>query len=114
MEALILGVSGAVITGIAGYYAARLKNSGTVDTSDAASLWAESNALRKEYKERAEQLEAQLKDVNTKLQSVMDELAQMKLSNINMAAKIAELERLIEELQRKNKELLELKQKDHV
>ena len=86
------------------------KTSGTISTSEAATLWAESNKLRQEYRERAENLEKQLEEVNTKLQSVMDELGKLRINSATMIEKIAELKALIADLREENKRLLAAKE----
>lgn len=114
-------VGGATIVGniIVGRWNARSidrKSSGTVDTSEAAQLWAESNALRQEYKvqaevnqKRAENLEAQLEEVNAKLLSVMGELTKLKANSDTMIQKIDELKKIIANLRAENERLLKLK-----
>lgn len=93
------------------------KNSGSIQTSEAVDLWAESNALRQEYKEqaeanqtRADKLEAQLKEVNAKLLKVMDELTSLKANSDTMIKKIDELKVIISELRAENARLIALKQ----
>lgn len=98
--------AGVVVSGIVTYFIARRNNSGSISTSDAASLWKESNDLRQEYRSRAESLEAQLTTVNAKLQSVMDELGKLRSSSADMTVKISELQSIIKELQEENKRLL--------
>lgn len=103
--------AGVVVSGIVTYFIARRNTSGNISTSDAASLWQESNTLRKEYRERAENLEKQLEAVNTKLQSVMDELGKLRLNSATMIEKINELKEVIESLREENKRLLALKER---
>lgn len=93
------------------------KNSGSIQTSEAVDLWAESNALRQEYKEqaeasqlRAEKLEAQLKEVNGKLLKVMSELTSLKTNSDTMLDKIEELKSIISKLRKENARLIALKQ----
>lgn len=102
--------AGVVVSGIVTYLIARRTSSGNISTSDAASLWKESNALRQEYRDRAEQLEEQLKAVNAKLQSVMDELGKLRLNSATMIEKIAELKSIIADLREENKRLLALRE----
>ena len=103
--------AGVVVSGVVTYFIARRNTSGSISTSDAASLWKESNDLRKEYRERAENLEKQLEAVNTKLESVMDELGKLRLNSATMIEKINELKEVIESLREENKRLLALKEK---
>lgn len=115
--ALIVLVGGA-LTVLGNYLVSRRqaqtedrKTSGNISTSDAASLWEESNALRKEYRERAETLEKRLEEVNNKLQSVLQELADLKINSANMIQKITELKQIIVDLREENKRLLAEKEK---
>jgi len=48
---LLVGVLTALIAAVGGYVVARRRNSGTVRTSEAATLWAESNQMRQELRE---------------------------------------------------------------
>lgn len=93
------------------------KNSGSIQTSEAVDLWAESNALRQEYKDqaeanalRADKLEAQLKEVNGKLLKVMTELTSLKTNSDTMIDKIEELKSIISKLRAENARLIALKQ----
>lgn len=47
----VLGLLGAVVTGGFGYLIARRNTSGRVNTTDAAKLWDESNAMRQELRD---------------------------------------------------------------
>jgi septal ring factor EnvC (AmiA/AmiB activator) len=109
----VLVFAGVAITAIASsavtYFVARRKTSGSISTSDAASLWTESNKLRAEYKERAEKLESRLEDVNTQLSIVMSQLAELKSSSVAQENQILELQRIIKELKEENQRLLALK-----
>ena len=109
IEGIFSGLAGVFITGIVSYFIARRKNSGNISTSDAASLWAESNALRQEYRNRAETLEAQLVEVNSKLQTLMAELTKLRADSGIMIEKIEELKKIIVELRAENVRLLALK-----
>lgn len=113
MDAILAAIGGALGTGLISYLVVRRKNSGSISTSDAADLWAESNALRKDYRDRANQLEEQLEDVNNKLQTVMGELTKLKANSSTMIRKINELKRIISNLRAENKRLLALKGSAH-
>ncbi len=99
----------ATVSGVVTYFVARRSTSGNVTTSAAAELWAESNKLRAEYKERAEKLEARLEEVNDQLSKVMSQLSELKTSSVMQDGKIAELQRIIKELREENQRLLALK-----
>jgi peptidoglycan hydrolase CwlO-like protein len=102
----VLVFAGVVVSGLVTYFISKRNNSGSISTSDAASLWKESNDLRQEYRDRAEQLEQRLQEVNTKLQAVMEELNTLRSNSVNMSAKIESLKKIIAELQEENKRLL--------
>lgn len=105
----ILVFAGVVVSGLVTYAVARRNTSGNINTSQAAELWAESNKLRAEYKERAEKLEARLEEVNNQLSTVMTQLQDMKGKGVVMEGKILELQRIIKELREENQRLLALK-----
>lgn len=102
----LLVFAGVVVSGLVTYFIARRNTSGNISTSDAASLWKESNDLRQEYRDRAELLEKQLTEVNDKLQAVMEELGTLKANSSSMESKIESLKAIIAELQEENKRLL--------
>lgn len=104
--AVFLGV---IVSSVVTYFVAKRNTSGSISTSDAASLWKESNELRQEYRQRAEDLERQLSEVNNKLQSVMDELGKLRINSSTMIEKITELKGIISGLREENKRLLALK-----
>lgn len=113
----LIGVSGVVIGVISNIIVSRWqasnearKNSGTVDTSEAAQLWEESNNLRKEYRDRAEKLEEQLKEVNAKLDEMTGKLNKLQSSNTKMSKKIEELKKVINKLRAENERLLKHRQ----
>lgn len=105
----VLVLVGIIISSVATWLIARRSTSGNISTSDAASLWAESNSLRAEYKDRAEKLEQRLEEVNIQLQTVMAELSKIKSNSSTMIKKIDELKRIISKLRAENKRLLTLK-----
>lgn len=108
----VLVLVGIAVSSAVTWLIARRTTSGSISTSDAASLWAESNALRKEYRERAETLERQLEEVNTKLQTMTEELGKLRGNSDIMVKKIEELKIIISELKAENERLLALKRSD--
>lgn len=102
----VLVFAGVIVSGVVTYFVARRNTSGSISTSDAASLWEESNNLRKEYRERAETLEKRLEEVNNKLQEVLQQLADLKINSATMIQKITELKGIIAKLREENKRLL--------
>lgn len=105
----LVAAVGVILSSIVTWAISKRTASGSISTSDAASLWAESNALRQEYRDRAEQLEKQLEEVNGKLQTVMDELSKLRANSDVMIEKITELKKIIAELREENQRLIALK-----
>lgn len=110
----VLVLVGIFVSSTVTWLIARRNTSGSISTSDAASLWAESNALRKEYRDRAEALEKQLREVNTKLETMTEELTKLRGNSEIMVAKIEELKQIIAELKAENERLLALKKEQDV
>ena len=116
LVAFIVLIGGGLTT-LVNYSINKRNTSGSVTTSDAASLWAESNALRAEYKYRAEKLETQLEEVNSRLQTMQDELSEVltelakaRSNSDVLTRKVEELKAIIEDLREENKRLLFMKQ----
>lgn len=97
---------GVIVSSFITYKIAKRTTSGDINTSQAAELWAESNKLRTEYKERAEKLEQRLEVVNNQLSDVMTELAKLRTKDGINEVRISELERIIKELRAENQRLL--------
>lgn len=105
----LLVFAGVIVSGLVTYFIARRNTSGNINTSQAAELWAESNKLRAEYKERAEKLERQLEDVNEQLSEVMKQLANLREDGSKKDGRIEELERLVKQLREENQRILRQK-----
>lgn len=108
----LLVFAGVLVSGFVTYFVARRNTSGNINTSQAAELWAESNKLRAEYKERAEKLEARLQVVNNQLSEVMTQLSELRSKDGINEQRISELERIIKELREENQRLLALKREE--
>jgi septal ring factor EnvC (AmiA/AmiB activator) len=67
MYSILAVIIGALITAALTYYGVRRNSSGDIDTSDAATLWAESQAMRKELRDEVVSLRKELGDVKTDL-----------------------------------------------
>ncbi len=105
----LLVFAGVIVSGLVTYFIARRNTSGNINTSQAAELWAESNKLRAEYKERAEKLEKQLEDVNEQLSEVMKQLGSLREDGAQKDGRIEELERLVKQLREENQRILRQK-----
>jgi len=105
----ILTLVGLVVGPIITWKIAKRQKSGTIQTSEAADLWAESNKLRQEYKDRAERLEEQPVEVNRKLDIMTKELNKLRSNSTTQLEKIKELKSIITTLRDENRRLLKLK-----
>lgn len=110
----LIAVPVGLLTVYVTYLVSKRQNSGSIQTSEAVDLWAESNALRQEYKNRAEILEARLEEVNAQLQEVMTQLTTLQGKSDNMVKKIDALKKIINSLREENKRLIAEKKKGTV
>lgn len=77
MDAGVIAIVAATVGPLLGYIAATRKLSGKIETSEAESLWAESAAIRSDYRERIKELEERLDRIegsNVELKRENDEL----------------------------------------
>lgn len=83
--ALITGV-GVPATALVTYLVARRQTSGQIATSDAATLWAESQAMRRE-------LRTEVVDLRTRVRSQDDEIRILRGEIRTLRVRLASLER---------------------
>lgn len=69
MNSWILPVIVALLTPLFAYLGIARRLSGRIVTSEAAQLWAESATLRMEYRQRAEECEAQIRQLRDEIQT---------------------------------------------
>lgn len=98
MEAFLVGAAAAVITGLVSYLIVRRTNSGNIDTSDAAVLWAESQAMRKELRDEVVSLRTEVTSLKRDLQKAEkdNEISHAKITKL--IARVKQLERHVKEL----------------
>lgn len=100
-----LSLIGVVVGPIITWKIAKRNTSGSIDTSEAATLWAESNEMRKELRDEVVSLREELKSTREYAKS-------LERQNVASGKKISELlekikaaEAKVRKLIRKNKEL---------
>ena len=105
---LLGGLIVALVAGAATFLAARLLNSGRIDTSAAVDLWTESRSIREFAERRADQLSAevaQLRGENELLHRAADETRQQahacQQEVLAMRTKLATAQRQIRALRRR-------------
>lgn len=75
---VILGLAGAVISGFVAYIVARRQRSGRIDTTEAETLWAESQAMRKELRDEAENCRGEVLALREEMVAVREEASVMR------------------------------------
>lgn len=98
MEAFLAGAAAALITAFVSYLIARRTNSGSVDTSDAAVLWAESQAMRKELRDEVVSLRTELTGVKRDLIKANRENEISHAKIIKLIGRVKQLEKHVKEL----------------
>ncbi len=75
---ILLGVIGAVISGAVAFAVARRQRSGRIDTTEAETLWAESQAMRTELRNEAETCRGEVSALRTEMVAVRAEASVMR------------------------------------
>jgi uncharacterized protein HemX len=96
---VVVGVLGAALTAIGIVYTVKRVNSGKIDTSEAAQLWAESNAMRKELRDETVALRSQnlentkrIEDLQVKFVTAQEEAAECQRNATILQRQINELQ----------------------
>jgi uncharacterized protein (DUF3084 family) len=98
-------IGGILLTAAITYYTTRRKNSGTVDTADAATIFAEGNSLRKELRDETVALRIELKGVREELGEALKENEISRQKIIKLMIRLKQSEAQVKKLQRKLKKL---------
>ena len=80
LVAAIAGLLGVVVTAVGGYLVARHKASGTIDTTEAETLWQQSNFLLERYK-------ADLESTRTEVSTLKAEVVALRTLIRNLESK---------------------------
>lgn len=76
---MIVGLAGTLVTQAVIYLVARRSRSGRVETSEAASLWAESQAIRGELRTRVVALEDRVEELTSANETLRGENHALRL-----------------------------------
>jgi peptidoglycan hydrolase CwlO-like protein len=87
----LIGIVGTIAVAAIGYFVAKLTNSGRVDTTTAAQLWAESTAMRQELRDQ--------------VQTLVAEVARLVGEAVKLQERLTTAEHLIDELREQVKTL---------
>lgn len=92
METVLVGIATSLVSGILVYLASRRRNSGKVATSDAADLWAESNAMRKELRDEVASLRVER-------EKQADRIRELEIDKEKQADEMRELKNRVRDLE---------------
>lgn len=95
-NALLAGLFASIPTASATWFIARRKSSGSVATSDAATLWAESQEMRKELRDEVVDLRKQLIQTRERLEKAEKETI---ISHRKIQALVTEIRELEKKIQ---------------
>lgn len=95
---LILIIAAPIVTAIGAYVVAKRTTSGDIDTSDAATLWAESQAIRKELRDEIVSLRNEVKDLREKIQQLESERFVDKQKIEELVSQVRRLETRLKKL----------------
>lgn len=90
------GVGGAVVAALVSYLIARRKTSGSVDTSEADSLWRESRVLREELRDEVKAYRENLIAAQAEAAQLRTSLYQAQLKTGELTLRVAALEQRLQ------------------
>lgn len=99
--AAVLGVVGIALTAAATYFVSRRVNSGSIDTSAAADLWAESQSMRKELRDEAVSLRNEIDGLRKEMGDLRDREEKCREDNDRMKVDMAALQGQLTVLKRR-------------
>lgn len=93
MSQAILAVLAAVIAALGTYLAASRKLSGKIATSDAESLWAESAAIRDDYRQQLAAQNARTAELERRVEILEQRNSELLAANVDCKTRLEALER---------------------
>ena len=90
LVAAIAGLLGVVVTALGGYLIARRKASGTIDTTEAETLWAQSNALLDRYKADLEATREEVTTLKAEVVALRSLIRSLESKALEVARKLAD------------------------
>ena len=86
----VLSLIGVVVTAVGGYLVARRKTSGTIDTTEAETLWAQSNALLDRYKADLESTREKVATLEAQVVTLQSLIHTLEGKALEVARKLAD------------------------
>jgi hypothetical protein len=90
LVAAITGLVGVVVTALGGYLVARRKSSGTIDTTEAHTLWEQSNFLLERYKADLEATRTEVVKLNGEVLALRLLIRTLEVEATNVARKLSD------------------------
>jgi hypothetical protein len=95
--AAVAGLLGVVVTAVGGYLVARRKASGTIDTTEAHTLWEQSNFLLERYKADLEATRTEITTLKAEVVALRTLIRDLEAEALALARKVkADAEALAE------------------
>ena len=88
--AVVASLLGVVVTAAGGYLIARRTASGTIDTTEAETLWAQSNALLDRYKADLESTRATVDSLEAKVTTLQSVIQTLESKAVAVARKLSD------------------------
>lgn len=86
-----LAITAPIVAATGAVLIARRSSSGKIATSDASDLWAESQSIRRELRDRVVVLEAKVADLETAREKDRQQIADLKVELIVLNAQLKDL-----------------------
>jgi chromosome segregation ATPase len=96
--AILIPVAVAIVAPLGAYLLAARRMSGKVQTSDAGELWAESRAIRDDYRNRLLDAADRSRDLEARVAKLENSNNELNRENFALQNKVLALERLVTEL----------------
>lgn len=81
---VVLGVAGAALSALAAWAIARRQRSGTIETTEAQTLWSEGQAMRQELRAEAVVLREEVQALRSEAVACRDEAGRMRVELLSL------------------------------
>ncbi len=102
---ILVAISAAIVAPLLTYVIAARRMSGKIQTSEASDLWAESRALRDDYKSQVGMLQTQVKDLISRVRELEENKTTLEKANLQLARRVDDLENELASVKKENQAL---------
>ncbi len=102
---ILVAISAAIVAPLLTYVIAARRMSGKIQTSEASDLWAESRALRDDYKSQVGMLQTQVKDLISRVRELEENKTMLEKANLQLARRVDDLENELASVKKENQAL---------